>query len=112
MGEFVDDGVSATKNRPDQRAGWRALLASPARFDVVLVWKSDRLARRVVDFHNAAEALNERGAGLAAVDGSIDLTTAQGRAFATIGATFAELEAATTSERVTAARDHMLRRGR
>lgn len=47
---FRDEGVSATHNKPEDRPGWHALLGSSERFDAVLVWNIDRLARRVLDF--------------------------------------------------------------
>lgn len=112
VGEFYDDGVSASKNKPEERKGWRALMAADEKYDAVVVWKVDRLARRVLDFLHADEALQERKAGIVAVDDPIDMTTAQGRAFATMLAVFAELEAANISARVAAARSHLLRSGR
>lgn len=111
-GEFVDDGVSASKIKPEARPGWRALLATEDPFDAVVVWKVDRLARRVLDFLNADNALQERGAGLVCVEDPIDMTTPQGRAFATVLAVFAELEAASISARVKDARRALLKAGR
>lgn len=112
IGEFVDEGVSATKVKPSERAGWRRLIAAEHKYDAVIVWKVDRLARRVMDFLQADEVLQARGAGLLAVEDSIDMTSAQGRAFATMLAVFAEMEAAAISARVTAARRALLRAGR
>ncbi|WP_418277541.1 recombinase family protein [Isoptericola jiangsuensis] len=113
LGEpFVDDGVSASKNKPEDRPAWRALLASARAYEAVLIWKVDRLARRVLDFLHADEALQQRGAGLVAVEDPIDMTTPQGRAFATMLAVFAEMEAAATRARVAAARRHLIRGGR
>lgn len=66
----------------------------------------------MIDFLNADAALGERGAGIVAVDDPVDMTTAQGRAFATMLAVFAELEAAGISARVAAARAHLLKQGR
>ncbi|WP_206660984.1 recombinase family protein, partial [Propioniciclava flava] len=62
VGEFVDDGVSATANRPEERLGWKSLLAA-RDFDAVIIWKVDRLARRVLDFLHADETLQQRSAG-------------------------------------------------
>jgi len=109
---FRDDGVSASKNRPEDRAGWSALLASPQRFDSVVIWKVDRLARRVLDFLHADAALRERKAGIVAVEDPVDMTTAQGRGFATMLAVFGEMEAAAISARVKAARSFLVREGR
>lgn len=111
IGEFVDDGVSATANRPEERHGWKALLAA-RDFDAVVIWKVDRLARRVLDFLHVHQVLSERGAGLVAVEDPIDMTTPMGRAFATILAVFGEMEAAAIAARVKAARAHLVKQGR
>ena len=108
VGEFVDEGVSATKNKPEVREAWSALLASEFAYDAVVVWKVDRLTRRVVDFMRAHETLTKRGAGIVCVEQTIDMTTPEGRAFAQMLAVFAELEAAAISSRVVAARAHLL----
>lgn len=112
VGTFVDDGVSATHNKPEARPGWRALLDSTEPYGVVLVWKVDRLARRTLDFLHAAEALRARGAAIAAVEESIDMTTDQGRAFATMLAVFGEMEASAIRDRVKAARRTLVNSGR
>lgn len=111
VGEFIDDGVSATANRPEDRNGWAALL-STADFEAVIIWKVDRLARRVLDFLHADEALQKRGAGLVAVEDPIDMTSPQGRAFAVMLAVFGEMEAEAIRARVRAARAQLLKDGR
>lgn len=111
VGEFVDDGVSATSNRPEDRKGWTELL-NCGDFDAVVIWKIDRLARRVLDFLQVDETLQKRGAGLVAVEDPIDMTTPMGRAFATILAVFGEMEAAAIASRVKAARAFIIKDGR
>lgn len=111
VGEFIDDGVSATANRPEVRKGWSALLQADG-FDAVVIWKVDRLARRVLDFLHADETLQARGAGLVAVDDPIDMTSPQGRAFAVMLAVFGEMEAEATRARVRAARAQLIANGR
>lgn len=113
VAEHVDDGVSASARAPEDRKGWKALLAMPpGSFDVVVVWKVDRLSRRVIDFLNAHKALEERNAAVTAVDDPIDMSTAQGRAFATMLAVFAEMEADGIASRVRDARKHVIKQGR
>jgi DNA invertase Pin-like site-specific DNA recombinase len=112
VGEFIDDGVSATHNKPEHRPGWRSLLGSPVPFDAVVVWKVDRLARRVIDFLHADETLQARGAAIVCVEQSIDMTTGEGRAFAQMLAVFGEMEASAISSRITAARAHLISQGR
>ncbi|HWK25182.1 MAG TPA: recombinase family protein [Solirubrobacter sp.] len=111
VGEFIDDGVSATANRPEDREGWSSLLAA-GNFEAVVIWKVDRLARRVLDFLHADETLQQRGAGLVAVEDPIDMTSPQGRAFAVMLAVFGEMESEATRARVRAARTHLLKAGR
>lgn len=112
VGVYKDEGVSATYNQPETRDGWQALMASPEPFDVVLVWKIDRLARKTLDFLRVDETLQKRGAGIVAVEQPIDMTTATGRAFATLLAVFAQMEAEAISDRVAGARQYLLRAGR
>ncbi|MGV8967188.1 MAG: recombinase family protein [Cellulomonas sp.] len=109
---FVDDGVSATQNKPGERKGWKALVASAERYDRVIIWKLDRLARRVLDFHLANQSLEERGAALVAVENSIDMGTADGRMIAGVLATFAQYETEAISARVKAARTYLIKAGR
>jgi site-specific DNA recombinase len=108
VARYIDDGVSATRNKPGDRAGWRSLLDSPESYDAVVIWKIDRLARSTLDFLNAHEALQARGAGIVGIEDPIDMTTPQGELFATILAAFAKAEAASISARVKAARNHLV----
>jgi len=111
LGEFVDDGVSASLNRPEDRPGWKAALKLSG-YQAMIIWKVDRLARKVLDFLNADRALQAKGAGLVAVEDPVDMTTAQGRAFAVILAVFGEMEAEAIRARVNAARKHLVTQGR
>lgn len=113
VAEHVDDGVSASANAPEDRRGWQDVLGhSPGTFDVVVVWKVDRLARKVLDFLHAEQDLRKRGASIVAVDDPIDMSTDQGRAFATMLAVFGEMEASAIRARVKAARQALIKAGR
>lgn len=112
VGTFIDDGVSATYNKPQGRAGWKSLMASTEWFDAVVIWKVDRLARRVIDFLQTDEELQSRGAAIVCVEQSIDMTTGEGRAFAQMLAVFGELEGAAISDRNSSTRRHLIQTGR
>ena len=113
VAEHKDDGVSASASAPEDRVGWQAVLAHPrGSYDLVVVRKVDRLARRVIDFLNADKALQARGAAVVSVEDSIDMSTAAGRAMATMLAVFAEMEAEAIKARVNAARKVIIRDGR
>jgi len=109
---FRDNGVSATKNKPEDRKGWQALMASPKRFEAVVIWKADRLARRTLDFLHTHEALEARGASIVAVEDPVDMTTPQGEMVTTVLASFAQMEAAAIRARVLDAQAKLLKEGR
>ena len=87
-------------------------MGSQVPFEAVIVWKVDRLARRVIDFLHADETLQARGAAIVCVEQSIDMTTGEGRAFAQMLAVFGEMEAAAISSRIMAAREQLISQGR
>ena len=76
--EFVDAGVSGAK---DKRPALDALLkdAKRRRFDVVLVWKLDRLGRSLQHLLFLVEELQTLGIALVSLGESIDATTPAGR---------------------------------
>ena len=110
--EAVDDGVSASTNKPEHRLGWRSILTSAESFDLVIIWKIDRLARSVLDFLNANEALEKRGAAIKAVEDPIDMSSDMGKMIAVILAVFAEMEAKAIGARVKAAHLQLKKDGR
>jgi DNA invertase Pin-like site-specific DNA recombinase len=73
------------------------------RIEVVLAYRLDRLSRSLSEALKLIELLDDHGAGLALVNGDVDTTTRMGKAFFQISAVFAELEAATTSDRLISA---------
>lgn len=109
---FKDDGVSATQNKPEGRVGWKALTDSPETFDAVIVWKIDRLARRITDFWETYQRLDADGRSLVSVMDNLDMTTTMGRIVAGVIAGFAEMEAEAIRDRVTDARNYLIREGR
>lgn len=111
-GEFVDDGVSASKNAPEDRLGWRAMTAAADSWDVVIVWKLDRAVRRISNFWDTHRWLDDRGKALASVEENLDMTTTIGQMLAGLLAGFAQMEAEAISARVTGARAHLLANGR
>jgi DNA invertase Pin-like site-specific DNA recombinase len=109
---FKDDGVSASKNRPEDRKGWQELMACAKPWDIVIVWKLDRLVRRIVHFWDTYKWLDANGKSLVSVMDNLDMTTTMGRMVAGLLAGFAEMEAEAISTRVSAARKYLLENGR
>lgn len=94
------------------RPGLVEARANYDRADVFVVPKLDRLARNVKDFMSIVEEAREHGVDVVLIAEGLDLTTASGRFVAQILAAFAELEAATISQRTLEAVAFLAREGR
>src|SRR6266480_1488670 len=82
-----------------RRPGLERMLGRLGEVDTVVTWKLDRLARSVSGFSKLMETFDAARVKFVTTDGTVDMTTASGRALVGITAVFAELEASTTSER-------------
>jgi DNA invertase Pin-like site-specific DNA recombinase len=84
--EYVDKGVSGSK---DSRPELNRLMADAKRrkFDVVLVWKLDRLGRSLRHLVNALAEFESLNIAFVSLSDNLDLSTASGRLmFQIIGA--------------------------
>jgi DNA invertase Pin-like site-specific DNA recombinase len=99
--EYVDHGVSGTKVR---RPALDRLLkdAHRRRFDAVLVWSCDRLARSTRHFLQVLDELNELEIQFHSQREAIDTEGPLGRAIIVIISAIAELEKSLIVERVRA----------
>jgi DNA invertase Pin-like site-specific DNA recombinase len=100
--EYVDHGVSGTKVR---RPALDRLLkvAHRRKFDAVLVWSCDRLARSTKHFLQVLDELSELGIQFHSQREAIDTDGPLGRAVVVIISAIAELERSLIVERVRAA---------
>src|ERR1022692_290650 len=99
--EYTDHGVSGTKAR---RPALDKMLkdAHRRRFDVVVVWACDRLARSTKHFLQVLDELNELGVQFLSQREAIDTDGPLGRAIVVIVSAVAELERSLIVERVRA----------
>lgn len=95
---ITDNNKSASRGK---RPGYERLLKSlgEGRFDVVVVYRLDRLLRRVIELEGLIELLERTGVAVATVQGDLDLSNAQGRLLGRILASVAKAEVETKSER-------------
>src|ERR1035437_838130 len=99
--EYTDHGISGTKAR---RPALDRLLkdAHRHRFDVVLVWSCDRLARSTKHFLQVLDELNDLSIQFLSQREAIDTDGPLGRAIVVIVSAVAELERSLIVERVRA----------
>jgi DNA invertase Pin-like site-specific DNA recombinase len=98
----------------DDRPGLAHALSHLREGDCLVVWKLDRLGRRMVSLIGFVEDLQRKGIGFRVLDGGypIDTTTAQGKFFFHITAALAEMERDLIRERTIAGLTAARARGR
>ena len=99
--DYVDQGISGAK---DRRPALDALLvdARRRRFDVLVVWRLDRLGRNLRHLVTLLEDLQTLGIAFVSLAEGIDATTPAGKLQMHILAAIAEFERARIAERVRA----------
>src|SRR6266508_1686294 len=107
---FEDQASGATLERPglQQALG----LARERRFDLLLVYRVDRLSRKVRQLAGLAEELDRLGIVLKSATEPFDTGSPAGRMMLQMLGVFAEFEHATIVDRVTAGLDRRVREGR
>jgi DNA invertase Pin-like site-specific DNA recombinase len=101
VARFVDHGISGTRAK---RPGLDLMMseARKGKFDVVVVWACDRLARSVRHFLEVLDELNHVGVAFVSYREQIDTGGPLGRALMIIVGAIAELERSLIIERVRA----------
>jgi DNA invertase Pin-like site-specific DNA recombinase len=97
--EFVDQGISAAK---DRRPALDEMVreARRRRIDIVVCWRLDRLGRNLKHLITLLEDLQALGVGFVSLAEGIDATTPAGRLQMHILGAIAEFERARIAERV------------
>lgn len=108
---YVDDGYSAKDlKRPDMQRMLQDM--EQKKFDVVLVYKLDRLTRSVGDLHSLLKTFDLYGVKFKSATEIFETTTAMGRFFITLVGAMAEWERGTISERVRFGIEQMVSEGK
>ena len=99
--QYIDHDISGTRSR---RPGLDRMMVDgrKGKFDVVLVWACDRLARSTKHFLETLDELNRLGIEFVSFREQLDTGGALGRAVVTIISLVAELERSLIVERVKA----------
>jgi site-specific DNA recombinase len=97
--EYVDDGYSAKNiDRPSIQRLLRDM--KTGKFEVVVVYKLDRLVRSITDLHHLLTEFDRHNVKFKSVTENFDTTSAIGRMFISLTALLAQWERETISERV------------
>ncbi|MGD0886158.1 MAG: recombinase family protein [Thermodesulfovibrionales bacterium] len=110
-GEYLDNGVSGTKDRRPQLDRFMEA-ARKRQIDLILVWKLDRFGRSLRQLVVALEELSSLGIGFISYQDNLDLTTPQGRLMFHIIGAMAEFERELIRERVKAGLENARRKGK
>jgi site-specific DNA recombinase len=111
--EYLDDGISGTvplEKRPEGRR--MAQDARDGKFDVIVFYKLDRLARSLRNFLDIVDFSEEVGVGLRCMTEPFDTTNPVGRFAVQMMAAVAELERGTIIERTSLGRARIAAQGR
>jgi site-specific DNA recombinase len=112
VGEAVDLGVSA-KISPFLRPDLGDWLNNRAHeFEVIIVYKIDRLVRSLRDMVDIFEWCEQHGKILISTEEGIDFSTPLGKMFGQMLAMFAEMELKAITERVLRSREELREQGR
>lgn len=105
---FEDDGFSGKDiNRPQFQTMFN--LIKNNQFDVLMVYRLDRVSRSVSDVSNIVETLNAHNTNFVSITEQFDTTSPMGKAMVNVASTFAQLERETIAERI---KDNFLELGK
>lgn len=107
---YVDLGYSGSKASVI-RPAFDALMDNIDLYDRVVVWKIDRLTRRLAELGGLLETFAKQRVALIGLSDGVDTSTAAGRTTAEILGAIAAAESRNTKERVEAAQRTMLKKG-
>lgn len=110
---FADEGVSGTVE-PDKRPQLSAALdvLAACKSGALLISRLDRLSRSVRDLMVMLGQAEKAGWTLSAADGSVDMSTPNGRALVGMNAVFSQLERDLIAQRTEAAMEVLKAQGR
>jgi DNA invertase Pin-like site-specific DNA recombinase len=109
--EYIDEGYTGSNTK---RPAFNEMMADAKRreFDVLLVYKLDRLSRSLKDLITTLDDLQSLGIDFISYDNGLDTTTPTGRLLFHVVGAVAEFEKGIIRERVKAGLENARRKGR
>lgn len=111
VGFYVEEGVSAKDTKRPELQRMISHIKNDL-IDCVLVYKLDRLTRSVLDLYNLLQIFEENDCKFKSATEVYDTTSAIGRMFITLVASFAQFERERLAERVSMGMEQMTREGK
>lgn len=108
IGEYVEQGQSG---RTIERPEYLRMMDESEGWDLLLIWKLDRIHRDSVNFARMMEAMKKAGKEFCSIWESFDTTTAYGRFAMDVIMRIAQLESETIGERVKLGMTQKARKG-
>lgn len=106
---YIDAGFSAgTMERP----ALQKLLQDAGKYQVVIVWRLDRISRDMADLMKILEIFENHRVAFKSKTENFDTSTASGKLMLNMLGSFAEFERASISERIKMAHQKMLNEGK
>jgi DNA invertase Pin-like site-specific DNA recombinase len=106
--QVITEKVSGVGTRP----GWEALLELVRPRDIVVVWKVDRMGRKLGELVRSLDRIRDMGANVRTIEEGIDTSTKNGRFAFNIIAALAEKARDDIRENTRAGLDELRKRGR
>lgn len=109
--EYIDQGYTGANT---QRPAFTDMMnqARKRKFDILLVWKLDRLSRSLKDLINTLDELGHLGVDFISYDNNLDTSTPTGKLVFQIVGAVAEFEKDIIRERVKAGLENAKRKGK
>jgi site-specific DNA recombinase len=110
---YSDDGISGTVPVAERPDGSRLLADAKAkRFDTILVYKLDRLARSILEIPKAVETLGQWGVSIKSMTEPFETDSSVGKFLVSMLASVAQLERDAIRDRSGAGMERVARQGR
>ena len=110
---YLDEGISGTIALSERPAGSKLVLdAKNKKFDILFIYRLDRLARNVKNVLDTYDLLEKQNIALKSMTEAFDTGTPTGKFFMTLLASIAALERETILERTQGGKDRNVREGK
>ena len=108
---YIDEGLSGSKKEV-RRPAFERLLANHSNYDRIIVFRFDRLSRRLSELASTIETLNEKGIAVISLNEGFGTDTDQGRVMANIMGSLAAGETEAIRQRVKSTQAKMFQDGK